>query len=73
MQRETLRPPMDELAAMLASGVLRWHRTERRSGVPSPAATCLEVSANSRLTVPTGLRPREPRLPDSEPERGHTT
>ena len=64
-----------ELAMIFARGVLQLRQSRRRAGVcdsrERPSATCLEVSGEIPLSVPSGLRPRESRGTDDEPEGGH--
>lgn len=66
MKRESTESDLNDLAAIFARGVLRLLEQRRRSG----PGTCLEVSAETRLSVPTGSRPRESRRPHDEPNGG---
>ena len=64
----TPRARMETLAEILAMGVLRSHA--RRSDAPETSPTSLEVPADKRLSVPSGLRPREARPADVEHDEG---
>ena len=64
----TPRRRTEELAEILANGVLRWH--EGRSDGTETASTCLELSPADRLSVPGGERSREARPADVEHDRG---
>jgi hypothetical protein len=65
----TPRARMEELAQILARGVLRWHAA-RYGDALETAPTCLAVPSQDRLSVPSGLRSREARPADVEHDAG---
>ena len=71
MAQHILDQGINELATLLATGVLRWHRSRPNVETTQLPATCLEVPSVVRLSVPSGERSREARPAHVQPAGGH--